>query len=58
MVTKADITALGIPTQDTTYGLASSATNGLMSKEDKTKLDGMSYATDSDIDAIITEIFG
>lgn len=29
-----------------------------MSKEDKTKLDGMSYATDSDIDAIITEIFG
>ena len=57
-VTKADITALGIPAQDTTYGLASSATNGLMSKEDKTKLDGMSYATDSDIDAIITEIFG
>lgn len=57
-VTKADITSLGIPAQDTTYGLASSAANGLMSKEDKTKLDGMSYATDSDIDAIITEIFG
>lgn len=57
-VTKADITALGIPAQDTTYGLASSTANGLMSKEDKTKLDGMSYATDSDIDAIITEIFG
>ena len=58
LVTKADITALGIPAQDTTYGLASSTANGLMSKEDKTKLDGMSYASDSDIDAIITEIFG
>lgn len=57
-VTKTDITALGIPAQDTTYSLASSTANGLMSKEDKTKLDGMSYATDSDIDAIITEIFG
>ena len=42
-VTKSDITALGIPGQDTntTYGVASSSTNGLMSAADKAKLDGI-----------------
>ena len=40
-VAKADITALGIPAQDTTYSVASSTANGLMSKEDKGKLDGI-----------------
>lgn len=34
-VTKADITGLGIPAQDTTYGLATEAANGLMSRVDK-----------------------
>ena len=34
-VTKSDITNLGIPGQDTTYGLASSSSNGLMSAMDK-----------------------
>lgn len=42
-VTKSDITALGIPGQDTntTYGVASSSANGLMSAADKAKLDGI-----------------
>lgn len=41
LVTKEDITKLGIPATDTRYGLATSAANGLMSKEDKAKLDGI-----------------
>ena len=42
-VTKADITALGIPGQDTntTYAPATDDTAGLMSAEDKVKLDGI-----------------
>lgn len=40
-VTKADITALGIPAQDTntTYGIATQSVNGLLSAADKKKLD-------------------
>lgn len=37
-VTKADITGLGIPAQDTTYALASASANGLMSSADFSKL--------------------
>lgn len=40
-VAKGDITALGIPAQDTTYGAASASNDGLMSSEDKAKLDGI-----------------
>ena len=42
-VTKNDITALGIPAQDTntTYSVATDETNGLMSAADKEKLDGI-----------------
>lgn len=40
-VTKADITGLGIPAQDTTYSAATTSTAGLMSSADKTKLDGI-----------------
>lgn len=40
-VTKADITALGIPAQDTTYGTATNTQHGLMSSDDKGKLDGI-----------------
>lgn len=40
-VTKADITGLGIPAQDTTYSAATTSTAGLMSASDKTKLDGI-----------------
>ena len=37
-VTKSDITNLGIPSQDTTYELATSSSNGLMSATDKSRL--------------------
>lgn len=40
-VTKSDITSLGIPAQDTTYNNATQSTAGLMSAEDKTKLDNL-----------------
>ena len=40
-VTKSDITALGIPGQDTTYSDATQSASGLMSASDKTKLDGV-----------------
>ena len=40
-VVKADITALGIPSTNTTYNNATTSTDGLMSSEDKTKLDGI-----------------
>lgn len=43
--TKEDITALGIPEQNTTYGKATSTTDGLMSKEDKEKVDYMPTVT-------------
>lgn len=38
---KSDITALGIPAQDTTYSAATTSAAGLMSAADKTKLDGV-----------------
>lgn len=42
-ISKADIVALGIPASDTntTYGVATTSANGLMSASDKTKLDGV-----------------
>ena len=40
-VTKSDITSLGIPAQDTTYNNATQSTAGLMSAEDKAKLDNL-----------------
>lgn len=40
-VTKADITALGIPSDDTTYSLVSTTKDGLMSSSDKVKLNGI-----------------
>jgi hypothetical protein len=56
---KADITALGIPAQDTntTYSVATQTTSGLMSSTDKAKLDGLVEATTSDIDKIIAGTF-
>lgn len=57
-VTKQDIVALGIPAQDTTYQPATTETNGLMSKEDKTKLDGMEVALDTEVTAMLDEVFG
>ncbi len=40
-ITKADITALGIPGSNTTYTDATQTTHGLMSAADKKKLDGV-----------------
>lgn len=40
-VTKDDITGLGIPAQDTTYGLATTSTNGLMSSGDRILLNSL-----------------
>lgn len=57
-VTKGDITALGIPGQDTTYPEATTAKAGLMSAADKSKLDGMTIATDAEVTEMLTEVFG
>lgn len=57
-VTKADITALGIPSTNTTYSAATSSAAGLMSAADKTKLDGMAIATDTEVTEMLTEVFG
>lgn len=67
-VTKDDITGLGIPAQDTTYDEATTAKAGLMSAEDKTKLDGMGTtidkaianhtATDAEVSEMLAEIYG
>lgn len=57
-VTKNDITSLGIPGTNTTYGLASATANGLMSKENYAKLNDMVLATDTEVDAMLTEVFG
>lgn len=57
-VVKNDITALGIPAQDTTYDNATASAAGLMSAADKTKLDGMTIASDADVTAMLTEVFG
>lgn len=57
-VTKDDITGLGIPAQDTTYGNATAAADGLMAAADKSKLDGMIIATDSEVSEMLTEVYG
>lgn len=43
-VAKSDITALGIPSTNTTYSAATQSANGLMSAADKKKLDGFGAA--------------
>ena len=57
-VIKTDITGLGIPAQDTTYSNATQTAAGLMSADDKKKLDGMSIASDADVTAMLAEVFG
>ena len=57
-VTKADITGLGIPAQDTTYAAATSSKAGLMSAADKGKLDGITIATTAQMQAMLDEVFG
>lgn len=57
-VTKSDITKLGIPAKDTTYGKATAEADGLMAAADKSKLDGMSIATDSEVSEMLAEVYG
>lgn len=55
---KADITALGIPAQDTTYtDVTAGGTSGLMSGADKTKLDGLIVAEDTEVTEMLNEVF-
>ena len=56
-VAKEDITGLGIPAQDTTYGEATQETAGLMSAADKKKIDGMVIAEDSEVTEMLNEGF-
>jgi len=54
-VSKADITALGIPAQDTTYETATQSVDGLMSATDKAKLDGIADNATANV-GTITEV--
>ena len=54
-VQKIDITSLGIPDSDTTYGLASAYSNGLMSPAQYSKLNGIeSGANKTTVDAALS----
>lgn len=58
LITKSDITGLGIPEQDTTYVPATASANGLMSSTDKTKLDDITFASSEETQAMLNEVFG
>ena len=57
-VAKADITGLGIPAQDTTYAAATTSANGLMSKDDKTKLNGVATGAEINQNAFSNVVVG
>lgn len=54
-VSKEDITALGIPGQDTTYVVATTTKDGLQSAADKAKLDGIEEGANKYVHATHTE---
>ena len=57
-VAKTDITALGIPAQDTTYtDVTAGGASGLMSGADNTKLDGLIVAEDTEVTEMLNEVF-
>lgn len=56
-VEKTDITALGIPAQDTTYSAATAEAAGLMAAADKEKLDGIGIASDVEVGEMLDEVF-
>lgn len=58
LVTKDDITSLGIPGQDTTYALASTANNGLMSASDKSDIASLKSSLDQTQKTIINNLNG
>lgn len=43
---------------DHVHAVATAEANGFMSKEDKAKLDGFTEATDAEVTAMLTEVFG
>ena len=57
-VAKSDITALGIPAQDTTYGDATTSASGLMSSGDKTKLNGIATGAEVNQNAFSNVVVG
>ena len=58
-VSKEDITALGIPAQDTTYEAVTTSADGLMAAADKSKLDGVDAGAQVNaIDSVDTAQFG
>ena len=57
-VTKSDITGLGIPAQDTTYSDATTSAHGLMSAEDKTKLNGIAEGATSNTGTVTSVATG
>lgn len=55
-VQKSDITALGIPSENTTYAAATTSANGLMTSTDKSKLDGIESGAQKHIAPTATEV--
>lgn len=56
-VTSSDISSLGVAITDTTYSVATTTANGLMSSTDKSKLDGIEIATDTEVSEMLDEVF-
>ena len=56
-VTKADITGLGIPAQDTTYAAATASVAGLMAAADKQKLDAFGAASTYALKTDVTSMY-
>ena len=56
-VTKGDITALGIPGENTTYSKATAQADGLMSKEHFAKLEGLNASTTEEVQAMLDEVY-
>ena len=56
-ITKADIVALGIPAQDTTYSIATTSANGLMSSTDKQNLEANTTSRHTHINKAVIDKF-
>ena len=57
-VAKSDITGLGIPAQDTTYSAATTSAPGLMSSDDKIKLNGIATGAEVNQNAFSNIVIG
>lgn len=55
-VSASDIEELGVKITDTTYDEATTSTSGLMSSSDKSKLDGIEIATDTEVTEMLDEV--